>query len=83
MPKETFTSVPAGDLAAENAVLKAKLAEIEAAKKQADADEIAIAAKMAKGLRREQAAAVPEAPAQVRRPKDPAATQNPRLQIKK
>ena len=48
----------AADLAAENAALKAKIAEFQAAKKQADADEILIAVKMAKGLRREQAAAV-------------------------
>ncbi len=48
----------ASDLAAENAALKARIAEFEAAKKQADADEILIAEKMSKGLRREQAAAV-------------------------
>ena len=48
----------AADLAAENATLKAKIAEFQAAKKQAEADEILIAEKMAKGLRREQAAAV-------------------------
>jgi predicted DNA-binding WGR domain protein len=48
----------AADLAAENAVLKAQVAEFQAARKQADADEILIAEKMTKGLRREQAAAV-------------------------
>jgi len=58
MPKETPTSATAADLAAENATLKARLAEFQAAKQQADADEILIAEKMAKGLRREQAAAV-------------------------
>jgi hypothetical protein len=58
MPKETPTPAAAPDLAAENATLKARIAEFEAAKKQADADEILIAEKMAKGLRREQAAAV-------------------------
>ena len=58
MPTETPSPTPAADLAAENAALKAKIAEFQAAKKQADADEILIAAKMAKGLRREQAAAV-------------------------
>ena len=58
MPKETPTAAAGPDLAAENAVLKARLAELEAAKKQTDADEQAIAAKMAKGLRREQAIAV-------------------------
>jgi hypothetical protein len=46
------------DLAAENAALKARLAEMESAKSRLDADEILIAAKMAKGLRREQARAV-------------------------
>jgi hypothetical protein len=56
--KETSTPAPASDLAAENAALKAQLAGIEAAKKQADADEIVIREKMAKGLRREQAKAV-------------------------
>jgi predicted DNA-binding WGR domain protein len=50
--------MPAADLAAENAALKAKVAQFEAVKKQADADEILIAEKMSKGLRREQAAAV-------------------------
>jgi hypothetical protein len=58
MPKETSTTAPAADLAAENATLKAKIAEFEAARKQADADEILIVDKMAKGLRREQAIAV-------------------------
>ena len=58
MPKETPPPVPAVDLAAENAALKAKIAEFQAARKQADADEILIAEKMSKGLRREQAAAV-------------------------
>jgi predicted DNA-binding WGR domain protein len=58
MPKETPTPPTAADLAAENATLKAKIAEFQAAKKQAEADEILIAEKMAKGLRREQAAAV-------------------------
>jgi hypothetical protein len=58
MPKETSTTTTAADLAAENATLKARLAEFEAARKQADADEILITEKMAKGLRREQAAAV-------------------------
>jgi hypothetical protein len=58
MPKETPSQTPAADLAAENAALKAKIAEFESVKKQADADEISIAGKMAKGLRREQAAAV-------------------------
>ena len=58
MPKETPTSATAADLAAENATLKAKIAEFQAAKQQADADEIIILEKMTKGLRREQAAAV-------------------------
>jgi hypothetical protein len=58
MPKETPVPAPAADLAAENAALKAKVAEFQAVKQQADADEIVIAEKMAKGLRREQAAAV-------------------------
>jgi hypothetical protein len=58
MPKETPAPKPAADLAAENAALKAKIAEFDAARKQADADEIVIAGKMAKGLRREQAVAV-------------------------
>jgi hypothetical protein len=58
MPKETNTIVPASDLAAENAALKARIAEFESARKQADADEILIAEKMTKGLRREQAQAV-------------------------
>jgi predicted DNA-binding WGR domain protein len=58
MPKETPAPTPAADLAAENATLKAKIAEFQAAKKQADADEVLISEKMARGLRREQAAAV-------------------------
>jgi hypothetical protein len=58
MPKENPSTPSAADLAAENATLKARLAEFEAAKKQADADEILIAEKMTKGLRREQAVAV-------------------------
>ena len=58
MPKETPTPTTAADLAAENATLKARIAQFEAAKKPAAADEILIAQKMAKGLRREQAAAV-------------------------
>jgi len=58
MPKETPTQPSAAELAAENAALKAKIAQFEAAKKQADADEILIGEKMAKGLRREQATAV-------------------------
>ena len=58
MLKETNTPVPASDLAAENAALKARIAEFESARKQADADEILIAEKMTKGLRREQAQAV-------------------------
>jgi predicted DNA-binding WGR domain protein len=58
MPKETPTPAAATDLAAENATLKARIAQFEAARKQADADEILIAEKMARGLRREQAAAV-------------------------
>jgi hypothetical protein len=58
MPKETPTPMTATDLTAENAALKAKIAEFQAAKKQADADEILILEKMTKGLRREQATAV-------------------------
>jgi hypothetical protein len=58
MPKETSSQPPAPDLAAENAALKARLAQIESAKTQTDADEKLIAEKMARGLRREQAAAV-------------------------
>ena len=58
MPEETTSLLSAAALAAENAALKAKVAEFTAAKKQAAADEILIAGKMAKGLRREQAAAV-------------------------
>jgi hypothetical protein len=55
------TSTPTGtanDLAAENAQLKAEMAEIAAAKEQATANDKIIVEKMAKGLRREQAAAV-------------------------
>jgi predicted DNA-binding WGR domain protein len=58
MPEEAPSPTSAASLAAENAALKAKIAEFNAAKKQADADEILIAEKMAKGLRREQATAV-------------------------
>jgi predicted DNA-binding WGR domain protein len=58
MPKETPIPAAGPDLAAENAALKARLAVFEAAKEQAAADEILIAEKMSKGLRREQAAAV-------------------------
>jgi hypothetical protein len=47
-----------GDLAAENAALKARIAELESAKNRLDTDETLIAEKMAKGLRREQARAV-------------------------
>jgi hypothetical protein len=43
---------------AENAALKARIAELESAKTRIDADEVLIAKKMAKGLRREQASAV-------------------------
>jgi hypothetical protein len=67
MPKENPTR-PAPDLAAdssalasaqaENAALKARIAELESAKTRIAADEEKIAAKMAKGLRREQASAV-------------------------
>jgi hypothetical protein len=46
------------DLAAENAALKARIADLESAKNRLDADEILIAEKMGKGLRREQARAV-------------------------
>ena len=53
MPEE-----PKNALAEENAALKARVAELEAAKKQAEADEIIIGEKMSKGLRREQAMAV-------------------------
>jgi hypothetical protein len=49
---------PPFDLAAENAALKARLAVFETAKRQAAADEVVIAEKMNKGLRREQASAV-------------------------
>ena len=58
MPKETPPPAPAADLAAETAALKAKIAEFQAVKTQADADEIIIVEKMATGLRREQAANV-------------------------
>lgn len=67
MPKENPTRPPAqttpepATLAAaqaENAELKARLAELESAKTRIDADEELIAKKMARGLRREQAAAV-------------------------
>jgi hypothetical protein len=47
-----------GDLAVENAALKARLAEMESAKTQNDHDEKLIREKMSKGLRREQARAV-------------------------
>lgn len=47
-------------LAEENAALKKQVAELEAAKKQTEADEVVIREKMAKGLRREQAIAVIE-----------------------
>jgi hypothetical protein len=64
MPKE-IPSRPAADLGAdtsavqaENAALKARIAELESAKTRIDADEALITQKMAKGLRREQAAAV-------------------------
>jgi len=46
------------DLAAENAALKARIAEMESAQTRLDADEVLIAGKMTKGLRREQARAV-------------------------
>jgi hypothetical protein len=46
------------DLAGENAALRARLAEMESAKIQNDADEKIIVAKMSRGLRREQARAV-------------------------
>jgi predicted DNA-binding WGR domain protein len=55
---ENPPQIPAADLAAENEALKVRIAQFEAVKKQADADEILIAEKMSKGLRREQAAAV-------------------------
>jgi hypothetical protein len=48
----------AATLASENAALKARIAEMESVKSQNDADEALIVAKMAKGLRREQARAV-------------------------
>jgi hypothetical protein len=46
------------DLAAENAALRKRIAEMESAQTQLDADEKLIVAKMSKGLRREQARAV-------------------------
>jgi hypothetical protein len=66
MPKENSTRAAlepadAATLAsaqAENAALKARIAEMESVKAQNDADETQIVAKMAKGLRREQARAV-------------------------
>ena len=58
MAKENSTSPSGADLAAENAALKARLAVFEEAQKQAAADEILIAEKISKGLRREQARAV-------------------------
>ena len=58
MPMENPPQIPAADLAAENEALNVRIAQFEAVKKQADADEILIAEKMSKGLRREQAAAV-------------------------
>ena len=58
MPEEKTSPNSTAALAAENTALKAKIAEFTAAKQQADADEILIAEKMSKGLRREQAAAV-------------------------
>ena len=57
MAKENPSPAPP-DLAAENASLKARLAQFEEAKKQAAADEIQINEKIARGLRREQAIAV-------------------------
>jgi predicted DNA-binding WGR domain protein len=58
MAKETSNAPAAADLAAENAALKARIADYESAKAQNAADEKLISEKMAKGLRREQAAAV-------------------------
>ena len=58
MSTETPSPTSAAELAAENEALKVKVAEFQAARKQADANEILIAEKMARGLRREQAAAV-------------------------
>jgi hypothetical protein len=58
MPTENCNAGAGPDLAAENAALRARLAVFEAAAKQAAADEVLIAEKMSKGLRREQAAAV-------------------------
>jgi hypothetical protein len=67
MPKEIPTR-PAPEAAAdtsslasvqaENAALKARIADMESAKTRTAADEVLIAAKMSKGLRREQASAV-------------------------
>ncbi|HEX4119339.1 MAG TPA: hypothetical protein VH619_01830 [Verrucomicrobiae bacterium] len=56
MPKESQTAAP--DLAAENATLKARIAQFETAKVQIDADEKLVLEKMTKGLRREQAVMV-------------------------
>jgi hypothetical protein len=56
MPKESQSAAP--DLAAENAALKARIAQFESAKTQTDADEKLVLEKMTKGLRREQAIAV-------------------------
>ena len=53
MAKDQTT--PPVDLAAENAALKARVAELEAAAQQASADEVQIAAKMSRGLSRDQA----------------------------
>jgi hypothetical protein len=58
MPKESSTQTSAPDLTAENAALKARIAQFESAKTQTDADEQLILEKMTKGLRREQAIAV-------------------------
>jgi hypothetical protein len=55
MPKETSPTPATPELAAENA---ARIAGLEAAEKQAAADELLIREKMSKGLRREQARAV-------------------------
>ena len=61
MAKENSTRVVLesdGTLASENAALRARLAEMESVKSQNEADEALIVAKMAQGLRREQARAV-------------------------
>jgi hypothetical protein len=58
MPKETSPTPATPELAAENAALRARIAGLEAAEKQAAADELLIREKMSKGLRREQARAV-------------------------